>query len=297
MNVRLLETADEMAPIEQLQAQVWPGAQSEIVPLHIFIGAVHNGGIVLGAYDEDEMVGFAFGMPGFESVDGEQQLKHYSHMLGVVPAYRDRGVGYLLKRAQWQLVRRQKIPLITWTYDPLQSKNAFFNITKLGAICSTYHERLYGELRDELNLGMPTDRFQVEMWVNSARVTKRLGKQPRQRLNLSQFLEAGVEVINPAQEGSNGHPSPGVEQMRIVESEGKGGLQPLVLVEIPSDIQAVKSHSSELGLEWRAHTRTLFRRLFSAGYLVTDFIFTDEKPSTSFYVLSHGEASLGRPGR
>ena len=118
-------------------------------------------------------------------------------MLGVHPAYRDHGIGFTLKRAQWQMVRHQGLDRITWTFDPLLSRNAYLNIARLGAVCNTYLRAVYGELRDGINAGLPSDRLQVDWWVNSQRVNRRLSRRARPPLDLAHYLAAGAQVINP----------------------------------------------------------------------------------------------------
>ncbi|HJS28502.1 MAG TPA: hypothetical protein VJ768_02700, partial [Anaerolineales bacterium] len=245
MNIRLLETASDLEAVEGLQRAIWAGDEVEIVPLHLLVTAAHNGGIVLGAFEGEDMVGFAFGFPGISRTGGEPYLKHCSHMVGVLPGFRDRGIGFTLKRAQWQLVRYQKVPLITWTYDPLQSRNAFFNVAKLGAVCSTYLEDLYGEMRDALNSGLPSDRFQVDLWVNSSRVRKRLDRRPRPRLSLSNYLPAGVALVNPAH-ASRGLLAPEDTRASLRRIHDLEESPPLLLVEIPADLQSVKAASAQL---------------------------------------------------
>jgi predicted GNAT superfamily acetyltransferase len=153
-------------------------------------------------------------------------------MLGVHPEYRDHGVGFALKRAQWQMVRHQGLDRITWTFDPLLSRNANLNISKLGAVCNTYLRNVYGELRDELNSGLPTDRFQVDWWVNSQRVNHRLSRQARPPLALADFLDAGVRIINPSNIGADGLPYPNPAPSLPGSLEG-GQREALLLVEIP----------------------------------------------------------------
>ena len=113
--IQLLETPEEMTAVEDLQRAIWPGSETEIVPAHLLITAVHNGGLVLGAFEEEKLVGFIFGFPGLESLPDGPHPKHCSHMLGVLPSHRDSGLGFALKRAQWQMVRHQGLSRITWT--------------------------------------------------------------------------------------------------------------------------------------------------------------------------------------
>ena len=173
--IRPLSTHGEIRAVEQLQREVWDLPDVEVVPLHVLITAAKNGGLLLGAFDDERLVGFVFGFPGLTS-DGK--LKHCSHMAGVHPAYRDRGLGYSLKLAQRDHVLAQGIDLITWTFDPLETRNATLNFHKLGAVCNTYIPNLYGEMRDGLNAGLPSDRFQVDWWIASERVAQRLAGEP-----------------------------------------------------------------------------------------------------------------------
>ncbi len=145
-NIHLLETPEDMSAVEEIQRAVWPGSETDIVPAHMLITAVHNGGLVLGAFNEDKMIGFVFGFPGLDKTPDGPRPKHCSHMMGIHPDHRDAGVGFALKRAQWQMVRHQGLDHITWTYDPLLSRNAYLNIAKLGAVASIYRRSEYGEI-------------------------------------------------------------------------------------------------------------------------------------------------------
>ncbi len=291
VHVRLLETAAELSQIEALQRMIWPGSETDIVPLHVLVTASANGGLVLGAFEEDRLVGFAYGFPGLIKTDEGLQIKHCSHQVGVLPEYQSRGVGFSLKRAQWQMVRHQGIELITWTFDPLESRNAQLNIHKLGAVASVYKREIYGDMRDALNIGLPSDRLQVDLWVNSVRVSKRLGSHPRRQLDFSNYYSAGAQLLNPTKVEENGHPvPPELPETLPLESTDS---QALLLIEIPAYFQDVKRSDQALAVKWRMQTRRLFEATFAAGYMVTDFVYTAGEHSRSFYVLSHGESTLG----
>jgi predicted GNAT superfamily acetyltransferase len=315
ISVRILDSPQEMQAVEGLQRVIWPGNETEIVPGHMLLAAAHNGGLVIGAYQLDHvetgslevgdsvqdhhalpgdarLVGFVFGFPGLSETPDGRQIKHCSHMLGVHPEIRNQGIGFVLKRAQWQMVRHQEINQITWTYDPLLGRNAHLNITRLGAVCSTYLREVYGDMRDLLNAGLPSDRFQVDWWVNSQRVRLRVSRRPRLRLDLAHFLAAGAQIINPTQVGSGGWSRPLNPDPAQFEDLLNHSSHPILLVEIPADFQALRSADLGLAMEWRLHSRSLFERLFAAGYLVTDFIYLPGMYARSFYVLSHGESTL-----
>jgi predicted GNAT superfamily acetyltransferase len=309
VNLRILDTPEEMAAVEDLQRLVWPGNETEIVPIHVLITAAHNGGLLVGAFPKDghqnadELIGFVFGFPGLYFTPDGPRPKHCSHMLGVHPDYRDEGIGFLLKRAQWQMIRHQGLDLITWTFDPLLSRNAYLNIGKLGAVCNIYLQNVYGELRDEVNTGITSDRFQVDWWINTRRVFRRLSKKARPPLDMAHFLAAGAGVVNPSTVGDHGWPQPVMPDslpssalnpitQALGEDELEGNQGPLLLVEIPSDFIALKAADPGLAQEWRLHIRILFEDLFTRGYLIIDFVHLQGTNPRSFYVLSHGEKTL-----
>jgi len=297
--LHILEDLDDMLPIENLQRLIWPGCETDVVPAHLLRAAVQHGGLLIAAYpepgasgsqpnpDHPEPVGFVFGFPGFYLTPDGPRLLHCSHMLGIHPQYRSQGMGFALKRAQWQMVRRQGIDLISWTYDPLLSTNAHLNIARLGAVCNTYLPNFYGSMRDELNSGLPSDRFQVDWWVNSRRVNRRLSKRPRAPLQINQLLSARITTVNPAIfEGENLPRPTQVTVLPNVQTDA------LLMVEIPADFTLVKQTDPQLALEWRSQTRTVFATLFEQGYLVTDFIHDRGTPTRSYYILSHGESTF-----
>ncbi|HET6846951.1 MAG TPA: GNAT family N-acetyltransferase [Anaerolineales bacterium] len=285
-NIRLLESHEDMPAVEQLQREVWPGSETDIVPAHLLITAVHNGGVVLGAFEEDKLVGFVFGFPGIESTPDGPRLKHCSHMAGVLPSHRDRGVGYALKRAQWQVVRHQGLDHITWTYDLLLSRNAYLNISRLGAVCSTYRRSEYGEMRDGLNAGLPSDRFQVDWWLNTTRVERRLGKRARPPLTPVAVRRMGVHPLYEVRRDAAGRPRP-PEHIPSLDDQ-------LVAAEIPADFMSIKADDLGLARDWRFFAREFYETAFAAGYIVTDFAFDrDGQPPRGIYILTDGESTLG----
>ncbi|OGO32088.1 MAG: hypothetical protein A2136_03280 [Chloroflexi bacterium RBG_16_54_11] len=276
-----------MHQVEQLQRLVWQEKDADLIPAHLINSAVHNGGLLLGAYVDQTLVGFVFGFPGLYITPDGPRLKHYSSIMGVLPELSGQGLGFTLKRAQWQMVRHQGIDRITWTYDPLLGRNAWLNITRLGAVCNTYRQNFYGQMDDDLNRGLPSDRFDVDWWVNSHRVNRRLSRRRRNHLGLFHFLSGGASILNPARVDPSGLPHP------VQGAEYPLGKElPIVLVEIPADFLAMKAANLDLALEWRMHTRTFFVELFDVGYLVTDFVRAEENPPRSYYVLVHGESTL-----
>jgi predicted GNAT superfamily acetyltransferase len=289
IELRILHAPEELRAAQQLQEQVWPGAPA--VPDHLLIAAGHNGGINIGAYDKGKLVGALFGFVGIYQHDDRTAVKHCSHSLGVLPEYRDQGVGFLLKRAQRQVVQKQGFELATWTYDPLESRNAYLNIHKLGAICKIYRRNEYGDMIDELNQGMPSDRFEVEWWVNSLRVNQRLSGENRNKLTLEHYTAGDVHPINTTKINASGWPVPHQDQMDLIEDSFNRPA--IALLEFPANFQGMKSADIELAKDWRMYTRILFELFFLNGYVVTDMLYQPGDPPRSYYVLSHGEATIG----
>jgi predicted GNAT superfamily acetyltransferase len=283
--IRVLETPEEMTAVEDLQRAIWPGSETEIVPAHLLITTAHNGGLVLGAFEKDQLVGFVFGLPGLESLPDGPHPKHCSHMLGVLDSHCNSGLGFALKRAQWQMVRHQGLSRITWTYDPLLSRNAQLNIAKLGAVCNTYLRSQYGDMRDGLNAGLPSDRFQVDWWIRTHRVERRLSKRSRGTLGLSQFQEAESQLLYS--------PIPRADGLLQPPESFSPPNDRLALAEIPPDFLALKSADLSLARDWRFFSREVFETCFAAGYLITDFVF-DRASERCLYVLTDGDSTLGK---
>ncbi len=287
--IKPLASAQEMEQAEDLQRSVWPGSETDIVPAHLLLTVASNGGLVLGAMEGDELVGYVMGFLGTDQESPDRvamaRLKHCSHQVGVHPEHRGKGLAVALKQAQRAALLQQGIRLATWTFDPLMSVNAYLNVHRLGAVCRTYKREVYGEMRDGVNKGIPSDRFQVDWWLTSNRVESRLeGSRPP--LDFANYLSAGAQKLNSAGLADDGLPRPG----EGVETPSSN----LVMVEIPPDFQAVKRHDMGLANEWRMLTRSIFEGAFEAGYVATDFVhLKGEKYPRSYYVLSLGESTLG----
>jgi predicted GNAT superfamily acetyltransferase len=187
------------------------------------------------------------------------------------------------------MVRHQDLDHITWTYDPLLSRNAYLNIARLGAVCSTYRRAEYGDMRDGLNAGLPSDRFQVDWWLNTHRVNRRLGKRPRPTLKLSHLTRVGVHPLYALQKDDAGFPRP-PEHVPALETQ-------LIAADIPPDLLALKAADFALARDWRFFTRELFETAFAKGYIVTDFVYdAGHGQPRSLYVLTDGESTLDAAG-
>ncbi len=285
--IRVLDKYEEMLQFEALIDDIWGGGPADSVPAHLLITIVRNGGLAFGAFEDDEMIGLAFGFPAFADTPQGHLLKHCSHQMGVHPAHQGKGIGFALKQAQWQMVRQQGLDLITWTFDPLLSRNAYLNIARLGAICHTYKRNEYGEMVDSLNAGIASDRFQVDWWVNTRRVTQRLDTKNWVALGLKNYQEAAPQMLYiPETDVDLGLLRP--PKIFFPPSEK------LLLLQIPNDYQTLRTVDKPLAIDWRFFTREVFEEAFNTGYIVTDFIYDrSESLPRSFYVLTDGESTIG----
>jgi predicted GNAT superfamily acetyltransferase len=180
---------DELRACVALQKEVWGFADIELVPLRIFVVAQKIGGQVIGAFQAGDLVGFAFAIPAVRS--GHTYL--YSHMLAVRKRYRDAGLGRRLKLFQREDALDRGFELMEWTFDPLEIKNAYLNIEKLGAIARRYNVNQYGITSSPLQGGLPSDRLVAEWWLKSNRVEHllRTGENPG--------FDAAKKISVPAQ--------------------------------------------------------------------------------------------------
>lgn len=251
IDYRILTTPDQVAKLSDLWQLIWNTSDRDTLTAHVAIALHHAGGLALGAFDGDAIIGFALGFPGF--IDGK--LLHWSHAAGVLPAYQGRGVGTQIKWMQRQLVLEQEIDCIGWTYDPLQRGNAKFNLHRLGSMCNLYHVNLYGEMHDALNAGLPSDRFEVRWWLSSDSVCQREEAMPKM-IDLT-----GIHHTLSMQ--ADGKPGPvHLPQKEITHT----------LVEIPYSINKLRTSNLEVAVLWRLRTRQAFTSLFAAGFSAVDFV-------------------------
>lgn len=165
ISIRPLLAPEDHERAYDLQAEVWSASTS--VPSNFTIALQRHGGVVLGAFAPGgALVGVVFGFTSPTHIPGARNgLSHHSHVAAVRPDFRGRGIGEMLKRAQRAAVLAQGINLMTWTFDPLEARNAYFNLHKLGAIARTFIVDCYGPMNDALNAGLPSDRFEAEWWL------------------------------------------------------------------------------------------------------------------------------------
>ncbi|HOL70534.1 MAG TPA: GNAT family N-acetyltransferase [Bryobacteraceae bacterium] len=177
IHVRQLTAHEEFEEAVRLQQEIWGFAPVDLLPVRLFVVASKIGGHVFGAFDGDRMVAFCLAIPGLKP-GGKYYL--HSHMLGVLPEYRDRGIGRMLKLEQRKDALARGFDLIEWTFDPLELRNAHFNIERLGVIVRRYVLNQYGTTTSRLHGGLPTDRCVAEWWIRTPWVEATLaGRHPK----------------------------------------------------------------------------------------------------------------------
>jgi predicted GNAT superfamily acetyltransferase len=198
IQVRKCETLEEFHCCVELQRQIWGEADLEVEPVTMFVVAAHTGGQVLGAFDGGRMIGYTLAVVGLR--DGMSYL--HSHMTGVQSDYRDRGIGRMLKLFQREEALGRGIRLIQWTFDPLELRNAYFNLNRLGAICREYLANLYGTTTSPLHRGLATDRLLVEWRLDSARVVAAIQNLVKEPAEAPAIIELPAQLERWQQENA-----------------------------------------------------------------------------------------------
>ncbi len=267
ISIQIVTDIASCQAIEQLQAVIWGTTDLDVTPSHVLLIMAKEGGLVMLAQDAaGQPIGFSFGLL---ALDETGQLKLASHMTGVLPAYQNTGLGYRLKLAQRQAALSRGLTLITWTFDPLQSRNAYLNLNKLGAVCRTYLRHLYGDMPDDLNRGMPSDRFRADWWLASDHVARRLSDRPAASTPLP-----SAPLLNPAVILPNG--------LLASPDSFTPPDTPFCQVEVPSDFPALRASDPGLALAWRLHTRAVFEACLARNYTLVNL---RRHEGRSYYLL------------
>jgi predicted GNAT superfamily acetyltransferase len=188
--IRQCQGLGELRACVALQKEIWNFSDAELVPLRMFVVAEKVGGQVMGAFDGNEMVGFALSVPGTRS--GRVYL--HSHMLAVRQEHRNSGLGRRLKLLQREDALARSIELIEWTFDPLEIKNSYLNIERLGAISRRYNINQYGITSSPLQGGLPSDRLIAEWWLKSKRVETLLATGKNPAFNQQAAIEVPAQI-------------------------------------------------------------------------------------------------------
>jgi len=253
VTVRPLTSVEEYRACQEVQRRAWGIAEEGyLVPVATMISVQHAGGLVLGAFIDERLAGFSFAYLG--RVAGEWVL--YSQLTGVDPGTQDHGIGGRLKTAQREWAREQGLPLVVWSFDPLQAGNANFNLHRLGAICRTYHPNYFGERSDALNAGLETDRL-LALWDTTEQQRRWQGDGQ----TLMMLLGSAVRrdgLLTPSGSATG-------------ETIAAGPEPTWLQIQIPPDFAALKSRDARLARAWQEAVRRAFQRAFAAGYVAMDF--------------------------
>jgi predicted GNAT superfamily acetyltransferase len=267
VHIRKLREFSEFEELIHIQKAVWKHDDVDATPVHQFCVHARMGAILLGAFVEGRMAGFVYSFPALR----DKVLFQHSHLLAVLPEFQGLGIGKSLKWAQRKEALKQGIGLITWTYDPLLAKNANLNLHALGVRSRTYFSDFYGSTPSLcLAQGVPTDRLLVEWRIGDQRILDRRKAGARAGRPDVDRIPKALERLS----GTRGLlPLPGPAKL--------GFRAPVVLVEIPPDINAMRSHPETIRA-WQSGLRTVMSSYFRRGYSAADFLFGDR----CYYVLT-----------
>lgn len=267
---KVLKTNEEMELVQQVEVAVWGTSP---IPTHQTLTAVKHGGTVIGAFDGEKIIGFSYGFAGFEN----GQVSLCSHMLGILPEYRESGIGAELKQQQKELATKIGYDQMTWTFDPLQTRNAYLNLTKLHGVCDTYIEDCYGKMEDGLNGGLPSDRFQIDWWITSDYV--------------NQFEK--TEYNNPTLLATWTYNNQHLPKCEDLNDDGLAELKARAyLVPVPADITLLKDQDLDLAIDWRLKTRKMFKMLFQSGYTAIELAKSADQPVHHYLVVKKNTVNI-----
>lgn len=272
--IRDLQSLEDLRQVETLEQEVWGLSDRDVLPLTMTVAAKEAGSIWLGAFEGSRLVGFAFGFLGME--DG--QVMVHSHMLAVRDEYRDLDLGYKLKLAQRERALSMRVHSMTWTFDPLQSRNAHLNFGKLGVISDRYKIDFYGPETSSVLHRNSTDRLWVKWPLSSRRVQERLQGKDK-RAELLDVLSRLLPLIR-----FNGDGKPARTDLDAALTRQR------IAIEIPSDIVSIEQKNSALAHEWRDATRWAFTEALKVGFFVAEFCRTVRgKQGPGAYLLERGK--------
>lgn len=268
--VRDIEGQRELRAVEELQKEVWGVPDLDVVPLTQLVAAQAGGGVLLGAFDGENLVGFAYGFVACE----HGRMTHHSHMLAVRDDYRNFNLGQRLKMAQRERVLSQSINFMTWTFDPLQSLNAYFNFGKLGVFSNRYLINFYGEEAASFLHQTGTDRLWVTWDLTNRHFNRKVDEKMFREI-FGQFTPL-VTVEN--------------NELPLSSDLDEGLKGEHALIEIPANINDLVKRNDDSAKNWRESTRRAFTEAIGKGFLVENF-YRMNRGDKKFgvYLLSRGK--------
>jgi predicted GNAT superfamily acetyltransferase len=272
MTLRDLHSIPEYQHVVELERRIWGYTDdADVITVPVFIITIKRGAILIGAFDDDRMIGFVYSLVGVKNGKAMQ----WSHMAGVLPEYRAKGLGRELKLAQRERALAGGFDLIEWTFDPLQAVNAHLNFAKLGVVADEYAVNIYGDSSSALHRGTPTDRLVVQWNIGEPHVARRVERRDStlvvrsadagQAPTVNRTRQAGVWRVNDAVD------------LSIAERR--------VWVEIPIGFTEMQQQAPDMAIEWRLQTREIFQTYFARRYRAVDFELQQEH-SRGRYLLA-----------
>jgi predicted GNAT superfamily acetyltransferase len=243
--------------LEDIQEDAWGMPIKELVPKRLMYATLKSGGVVIGAYKGEEIIGYCWGWVGRME---KNEFFIYSHHNAVRTEYQNSGIGYNLKLKQREWALDHGYEFINWTFDPLQSKNCYLNFHKLGVICNSYNSKYWGDMHDNLNRGIDTDRFYCNWILNSEEVQKHINQDFTDYSKLS--IHQKYHTIETEMEEAY----VGIRKIKL-------DLElPVLFARIPPNFQEILENNIDLIKGWREKTREVFTTYFQKGYKVVDFV-------------------------
>jgi predicted GNAT superfamily acetyltransferase len=249
VEVRLLNNLEECLQCERIQTLTWgaPGVTCEAMT-----AAAKYGGVLIGTLIDGKVVGFIFAF----LAQYHGHLAHWSHMMAVEPKYRDQGFGFKMKMVHRQVALERGIKSICWTFDPLQSRNARLNISRLGAMAEEYVPDCYGRFPSLLEKGLPSDRWVVNWRISTVRVEKRLRGE-------TIAFDPALPRVNDTRLNTQGFPQSHAIRLDLADRR--------LLVETPTQTDAMRTKAMPVARRWRLEARRIFQHYLAKGYRVEDF--------------------------
>jgi predicted GNAT superfamily acetyltransferase len=274
ITLRDLHSIAEYQQVVALERKIWGYTDdADVITVPVFIITVKRGAILIGAFDDVRMIGFVYSLVGVKNGKAMQ----WSHMAGVLPEYRTKGLGRDLKLAQRERALEGAFDLIEWTFDPLQAVNAHLNFAKLGVVADEYAVNIYGDSSSALHRGTPTDRLVVQWNIAEPHVVRRISRRDSSLAIRSD--EAGqAPAVNRTKQSGNWRVNDAID-LSIAERR--------VWVEIPVGFTEMQQQAPDAAVEWRMQTREIFQAYFARGYRAVDFELQREQ-SRGRYLLATG---------
>ncbi|MHA1405764.1 MAG: GNAT family N-acetyltransferase [Candidatus Heimdallarchaeaceae archaeon] len=263
-----VENFEEYDALEDIQRDAWKMPDRELVPKRLIYATKKSGGVVIGAYERTNLIGYCWGWVGKKEPFG---TFIYSHHNAVRKKFQNKGIGYQLKLKQREWAINKGYSLINWTFDPLQSKNCYLNLHKLGARCNIYYENYWGEMHDALNKGLETDRFYCNWYLKDQQTLTHLEGKFQNYLN--ELNDKAKQIVITERD----------KGILTAVSINLNLNSDLLFVHIPENFSFLQHKSKSLLIHWRKTTRKVFLHYFKEGYTASDFVVNKKESYNDCY--------------